>query len=410
MSRRVLLFFPHNPTPPKSGAHVRCLQMIEGLVGLGVSLTLASSTLYSETTWNDEAVRALKALGVREVHVHRPTFSERLALMIKSRWDRLAGRNRGIFTSSPSGLRRWFSRIKQELDPDVTIISYAMWHDLRGPDDSGVSAIDTYEFVTVTDQMTSRLRSAFGATGGRVEEVDPAALIENFFSDIRPAPEELSIYDSCDYTIAISPVEARTIEASCPNTKTIYLPMTFEVREIANSYGGPVIYTTGPNLFNLQGYLYFARRVLPRVLKESPEFELLMTGSVTAQVRPAQGVRMERFIPDLAPTYASAAFAISPLLIVAGQQVKVVEAMAYGLPVVALEFAAEGSPIRHGENGLLAKDAEEFAQCVLTLWNDRVLCRRLGDEARLTVAERFPSTRFRTELLAGIPELSTFEG
>lgn len=67
--------------------------------------------------------------------------------------------------------------------------------------------------------------------------------------------------------------------------------------------------------------------------------------------------------------------------------------MAHGVPVIALRAAAESSPIRHEVNGLVANNAEEFADCVIRLWNDEKLCHQLGEAARDTIATEFSRLR-----------------
>ena len=65
----------------------------------------------------------------------------------------------------------------------------------------------------------------------------------------------------------------------------------------------------------------------------------------------------------------------------------VLEAMACGLPVVANAHGGYAQIIRHGENGLLFRDASEAATLVCELVADPSLRRRLGAEARRTVEE-----------------------
>ncbi|HZQ06555.1 MAG TPA: glycosyltransferase, partial [Anaerolineae bacterium] len=77
---------------------------------------------------------------------------------------------------------------------------------------------------------------------------------------------------------------------------------------------------------------------------------------------------------------------------------KILEAMAHGIPVIAMRAAADGSPIRHEENGLIADNAAEFAAYVVRLWNDRGLCRRFGKAARATIAHEYSQARLRQDL------------
>ena len=81
-----------------------------------------------------------------------------------------------------------------------------------------------------------------------------------------------------------------------------------------------------------------------------------------------------------------------------GQQIKIVEAMAHGVPVVALRDSAERSPLQHGISGLVANNADEFGDYTIRLWNDADLCRKLGDAARETIAREFSRTRLAERL------------
>jgi glycosyltransferase involved in cell wall biosynthesis len=72
-----------------------------------------------------------------------------------------------------------------------------------------------------------------------------------------------------------------------------------------------------------------------------------------------------------------------------GQQIKIVEAMAHGLPVVVTRAAAESAPLQHGQTGLVANDAAEFAAYVIQLWRDRELCQAMGRQARAVIVNDY---------------------
>ncbi len=80
-----------------------------------------------------------------------------------------------------------------------------------------------------------------------------------------------------------------------------------------------------------------------------------------------------------------ACFAINPVFGGTGQQIKTLEAMAHGLPVVILREPARESPVRHGENGFVAENEQAFAEYCVRLWTDRELCRKMGTLARETI-------------------------
>ena len=77
-----------------------------------------------------------------------------------------------------------------------------------------------------------------------------------------------------------------------------------------------------------------------------------------------------------------------------------VEAMAVGLPCVAVDTPDHRRVIRHGENGYLCRTAEEIVKCIAPLIDSAELRRQIGQAARQEIEERFDPARFRQALFA----------
>jgi glycosyltransferase involved in cell wall biosynthesis len=303
---------------------------------------------------------------------------------------------------TPPGMRAWFDGLIQDAAPDIIVMNYAYWDPLINHSKlkSITRIIDTIDMVSLNQRMQKAVQKLLPVPL-RADGIPERLLRENFFDGrFSTDPKELLIYDRYDYAIAIAAKEAEIIRRSSRRTKVVLLPMTVEPRYIPNRYTDAALFPVGPNYFNTQGYLYFVNRVLPRVRKLAPSFSLRVTGAYR-DVLPqesVEGVVFSGFVPELSTVYEGARFVVCPVFGGTGQQVKIVEAMAHGLPVVALKAAAERSPMRHGVNGLVAENAEEFAEHVVNLWNDPALCRRLGDAARETVALEFSRERLTESL------------
>lgn len=69
----------------------------------------------------------------------------------------------------------------------------------------------------------------------------------------------------------------------------------------------------------------------------------------------------------------------------------VLEAMACGKPVIGSDISGIGDVVTHGQNGLLipSRNPKALANAVLTLLNDKNLTRRLGQNARRLMAEKY---------------------
>jgi sugar transferase (PEP-CTERM/EpsH1 system associated) len=145
---------------------------------------------------------------------------------------------------------------------------------------------------------------------------------------------------------------------------------------------------------NVDGAVWFAREVLPRVRAAVPEATLTLVGA-----RPARAIRelatlgphveLVGEVPDVAPYIGRASVAVAPLRAGSGQALKVLEAMACGTPVVATSRAIEGLAATDGVHLRIADDAAALADAVIALLRDAGARRRLADAARSLVESRY---------------------
>jgi len=137
--------------------------------------------------------------------------------------------------------------------------------------------------------------------------------------------------------------------------------------------------------------------VMPRVWKRLPDAKLRLVGAGLEQP-PSDDPRVEAlgFVDELADAYAGVSVAVVPLLQGGGTPLKFVEALAYGLPVVATPRAAAGLAVRDGEHCLLAEGAEPYAEALTRVLRDGAP--GLGERGRTLAVQRY-SIEALTELL-----------
>ena len=80
---------------------------------------------------------------------------------------------------------------------------------------------------------------------------------------------------------------------------------------------------------------------------------------------------------------------VVPLRSGSGTRIKIFEAMAMGKAVVSTTMGAEGLPVRHGENIILADEPADFARQVVGLLRDPERRERLGRTARELVEQNY---------------------
>ena len=100
------------------------------------------------------------------------------------------------------------------------------------------------------------------------------------------------------------------------------------------------------------------------------------------------------FVPDVEAVYAAGDLFVFPSLQEAAGS-SLLRAMAFGLPVVALERGGVSEIIEDGRNGVLAREAtpEGLAQATERVLADPALMERLSQAGRESVAERYSADR-----------------
>jgi polysaccharide biosynthesis protein PslH len=138
---------------------------------------------------------------------------------------------------------------------------------------------------------------------------------------------------------------------------------------------------------------WFCRDVLPRIRQDIPQVRLSIVGRAptpaVSRLATEHGVRVTGRVDDVRPFIHDAAVFVVPLRIGGGTRLKIFEAMAMAKAVVSTTVGAEGLPVTHGRDILLADDEAGFARSVVQLLRDAGARRRLETASRRLVAEHF---------------------
>lgn len=102
--------------------------------------------------------------------------------------------------------------------------------------------------------------------------------------------------------------------------------------------------------------------------------------------------------------YQNAAVFVNPVICGAGIKIKLIQALAAGMPVVSTSMGMEGTGFEPSIHLLVADTPQEFAACVLRLICDRTLAQSLVHNAQAFLAERYDMKANMQETLSEILE------
>ena len=160
--------------------------------------------------------------------------------------------------------------------------------------------------------------------------------------------------------------------------------------------GDPLILYLGSMSWppNAEAALFLANEVLPLVRRRVPGARLRIVGrNPPAEVRSAaaDGVEVTGGVESVIPHLREAALLAVPLEAGGGTRLKILEALAAGLPVVSTPIGAEGLDVTDGEH-LLVATREQFAESTVRLLDDRNVGIRLARNGRAAVRQRYDWT------------------
>jgi GT2 family glycosyltransferase len=219
--------------------------------------------------------------------------------------------------------------------------------------------------------------------------------------------EELNLAKGCWAVVAVSETEARPFQRSgfdrvyrLGHSLDVHPGLTDFSARNGLLFVGPI---HAPDTPNADSVRWLLGNIVPHIVRQtSTPIKLSLVGShcpefLSNSVTHPQ-VRVLGPIKDLRPVYDQARLFVAPTRFAAGIPLKVYEAAAHGLPVVATSLLAAQVGWRHERELLVADTSEEFATQCLRAHENVDLWQRLRNNA-LEAVQRDCNPRIFTDTL-----------
>src|SRR5262249_2791244 len=206
---------------------------------------------------------------------------------------------------------------------------------------------------------------------------------------------EMRLLGACDAHILSSARERDKLHARYPAAMIHVVPNGVDVSHYSGIAAGirdQLVFVGSMDYSaNIDAALWFAKEVWPAISREHPDLSLVIAGreppphirALAAQSR----IVVTGSVPDIRPYYARALAAIVPLRVGSGTRLKILEAMAAGVPVISTNLGAEGLEVEDEANLLLASSPAEIAAAVGRLVSSPETWARLS-QAGLELVQR----------------------
>ena len=218
----------------------------------------------------------------------------------------------------------------------------------------------------------------------------------------------LKMWPLFDHMIVMSEVDRKKVKSLLPDLSTTVVPNGVDLsyfRKVSRKGERKKLLFIGGSLHypNVDGLGYFFREIFPR-LRElmMNEIELIIIGEGWENYREwvyaHDGVHCPGFVDDVRPFAEGQSLMIVPIRIGGGTRLKILEAMAMGIPVVSTPVGCEGLKVEEERELLIANTADEFTKGIMDVFTHENLCNQLIDNGRKFVESNYGWEKLALEM------------
>jgi glycosyltransferase involved in cell wall biosynthesis len=144
---------------------------------------------------------------------------------------------------------------------------------------------------------------------------------------------------------------------------------------------------------------------MPDIIKLFPTVKLNVIGKGTPENLLNKNINNSYFygyVDDITPFMNKSLMFVAPLFVGSGIRIKILEALAMELPVIATSIAAEGIPKMKNNGIIIADDKESFVRAISLLINNPEQATKIGKNGRMFVEQYFDWEKNISKMLENI--------
>jgi polysaccharide biosynthesis protein PslH len=214
---------------------------------------------------------------------------------------------------------------------------------------------------------------------------------------------ETSVLHKMQQVIGISDWDVDYIIRKMGINNAVYLPSLLPLSKKTwdwKASSNYIVFSGGLNFPpNLNGIKWFLKNVYPAFLKKNPKIILKITGSTSEEIKADlsnfKNIEFTGYLDEdtLCSTLSKALFMVVPIFLGAGVKIKLLEALAYGLPIIATNEATIGIPLQTSLPFEVVGNADEFLEKMNLLASSAVVRSHLSKRAKESFQNNYEVTK-----------------
>lgn len=159
---------------------------------------------------------------------------------------------------------------------------------------------------------------------------------------------------------------------------------------------------------NIEAVDLLLNKIFPKILENIPDAELHLAGSFMSDKLlnlKRKNVFIHGKITDVKAFLSENGILLVPLKSGSGIRIKILEALALGIPVVSSKVGFEGIPIKNEIHGMIANETKNFVEAAILLASNSEMANEMGKKGQILAIETFNIHNISKKLLAFIQSI-----
>jgi glycosyltransferase involved in cell wall biosynthesis len=381
---KILMIFPYPPYPPqKGGAAMRMFEQIK-YFGSRYRLTVVS-TIFNEDDREIEhqlqsyCDRAFMVKLGERMHPHQPNLQ------------------RQIYDLKTWNMWKTLEQLSQ-IDYDLVLFDFIISTSYYPLFADRFTVLNEHN---IESKLLQRCATEDNAQfiSKLAKEIDDAKPFLNSKSEAKLLAEyETRTWQQFPLRTVVSHNDKQELDSRCSVGKTIVVQNGIDTQNInlVNNQNTHKLLFMGTMTYypNIDAVLYFTDCILPELTKTNSQINLVIAGrkppSIVQNLATLHSsIEVIADPEDMSLVAQSCSIAIVPLRLGSGTRIKILHAMAMGLPVVSTSLGCEGLDVIDGVHLLIRDEPQAFAEAILQLDRQIDLWQQLRENGRNLVETKY---------------------